>query len=488
MNASACLDAASLLLLGLAGAHGLHRARLLAALGSGTERAAPAPAAGLADRAPSVTVQLPLYNERDVAARVTHACAALDWPRHLFEIQVLDDSDDDTSVAVDQAVNEVRSRGIRVSVLRRAHREGFKAGALAAGLEAASGELVAIFDADFVPRPDFLHRLVPHFQDPGVGMVQARWGHLNAGESVLTRTQATLLDGHFGVDHAARAALGCWFNFNGTAGVWRRRCILDAGGWQGDTLTEDLDLSYRAQLAGWRFVYAGEVVVPGEVPSTVEAFQVQQRRWAMGSMQTFRKLGLRVLRARAPLAVRAEALAHLGANLAWFPAFGLAVLLPWMVLVRSGPIGVWMPVLAGLVCTLPNLWFYTVAGGSLRAAPAAMILALGLVPSQARATLAGLMGAQAPFARTPKHGGAARPSYGQGSASLGILELGLAAPHVLAAFVSAARGDWPPVLFLALFASGLIWVGGRFQRGTLHSSQPERTWFSFSSPSQPPPP
>jgi hypothetical protein len=290
-------------------------------------------------------------------------------------------------------------------------------------------------------------------------MVQARWGHQNADESVLTRAQAVLLDGHFVVDHAARAAMGAWFNFNGTAGVWRRACIDDAGGWQGDTLTEDLDLSYRAQLAGWRFVYAPEVVVPAEVPSSVAAFQVQQRRWAVGSIQTLRKLGRRVLRSGVPRAVRAEALAHLGANLAWLPAMALTVLLPWTILLRDGAVPTRLPVSTVLLCTLPNLLFYARAAGELRAVPGAVLLALGMVPAQSAAVVGALTGVRLPFARTPKRGGSRGPGYRVEGARSGRIELGLAATHLLALGVCVARGDWPSVSFLALFALGLGWVG-----------------------------
>lgn len=241
-----------LALAALLGLYGLHRLQHLAWLTRPQPHPEPAPLDPGA--LPFVTVQLPVFNERYVVERLIAAAAALDWPRERLELQVLDDSTDDTTALAEAAAARARARGVRVVVLHRSNREGFKAGALAAGLRCARGDFIAVFDADFLPPADFLQRVVPHL-GPGVGMVQARWGHLNEGERWLTRAQSVLLDGHFVVEHTARARAGRWFNFNGTAGLWRRQAIEDAGGWQGDTLTEDLDLSYRAQLAGWRFVY-----------------------------------------------------------------------------------------------------------------------------------------------------------------------------------------------------------------------------------------
>ncbi|HNH49119.1 MAG TPA: glycosyltransferase, partial [Myxococcota bacterium] len=268
--------------------HGLHRAVLVWT--AWRFRSVGPPEGGLPDLLPLVTVQVPLYNERDVAPRLVEAVVALNWPPDRLQIQILDDSTDDTLVGCEAALRLARQKGVAVEVLRRSRREGYKAGALQAGLASARGELIAIFDADFVPAPDFLQRMVPSFADPAVGMVQARWGHLNEPASALTRAQALMLDGHFVVEHTARFRAGLWFHFNGTAGLWRRRCVEAAGGWSADTLTEDLDLSYRAQLAGWKFVYRVEEVVPAELPDSLSAFCTQQSRWARGSMQTLRKL------------------------------------------------------------------------------------------------------------------------------------------------------------------------------------------------------
>ena len=227
---------------------------------------------------PFVTVQLPLFNERTVAVRLLRAVGRLDYPADRFEIQVLDDSTDETRVLVDAEVARLRERGLAAVAVRRVGRHGYKAGALDHGMESARGDLLCIFDADFMPEPDFLRRMVPRFEDERVGMVQARWSHANREESVLTRAQSTLLDGHFVIEHKVRADHDLYFNFNGTAGIWRRAAIEDAGGWEHDTLTEDLDLSYRAQLAGWRFVYAPLVCAPAEVPPDIAAFKSQQHR------------------------------------------------------------------------------------------------------------------------------------------------------------------------------------------------------------------
>jgi cellulose synthase/poly-beta-1,6-N-acetylglucosamine synthase-like glycosyltransferase len=266
------------------------------------------------DPPPPVTIQLPLYNEMYVADRLIDAVCRIKYPADLLEIQVLDDSTDETRGIAEQAVRRFAAQGVDIKYLHRSNRTGYKAGALEAGLRQARGEFVAIFDADFIPTPDFLERLMPHFADSNVGMVQARWGHINQDYSLLTKIQSILLDGHFVLEHGGRNRAGRFFNFNGTAGVWRRRAIDEAGGWQHDTLTEDLDLSYRAQLRGWRFVFVSDVIAPAEVPVEMNAFKSQQHRWAKGSVQTCRKLLPRILAADVPLAVKAEAFFHLTAN------------------------------------------------------------------------------------------------------------------------------------------------------------------------------
>jgi cellulose synthase/poly-beta-1,6-N-acetylglucosamine synthase-like glycosyltransferase len=263
---------------------------------------------------PIVTIQLPLYNEMYVADRLIEAVCRIEYPPELLEIQVLDDSVDETRGIAERAVRLSASQGVDIKYLHRTDRTGYKAGALEAGLKVARGEFVALFDADFIPPPDFLTRLMPHFAHPAIGMVQARWGHINQDYSLLTKIQSILLDGHFVLEHGGRSRGGRFFNFNGTAGIWRRAAIDDAGGWQHDTLTEDLDLSYRAQLRGWRFVFVSDVVAPAEVPVEMNAFKSQQHRWAEGSVQSCRKLLPQILRANIPIGVKVEAFFHLTAN------------------------------------------------------------------------------------------------------------------------------------------------------------------------------
>ena len=266
---------------------------------------------------PRVTVQLPIYNERYVTERLVEAVAQFDYPRELLQIQVLDDSTDETQVIARDCVERYRALGVPVEYIHRDNREGFKAGALQNGLETATGEFVAIFDADFIPPADFLRRTVPYFVDPKLAMVQTRWSYINRNYSALTEVEAILLDGHFAIEHSSRYRSGLFFNFNGTAGIWRRVAIEDAGGWQHDTLTEDTDLSYRAQMRGWQFLYLPEIECPSELPVEMNAFKSQQARWAKGLMQTAKKILPKVMRADVPTAVKAEAFFHLTANISY---------------------------------------------------------------------------------------------------------------------------------------------------------------------------
>jgi hypothetical protein len=420
-----------------------------------------------ADAWPAVTVQLPLYNERTVAARLVRAVAALDYPRERLEIQVLDDSSDETRAIVDAEVEELVRRGLDARVVRRASRAGYKAGALAHGQALARGELVAVFDADFVPRPDFLRRLVPAFRDPGIGMVQARWEHENRDQDLFTRAQATLIDGHFVIENTVRFDHGLFFNFNGTAGIWRRAAIESAGGWRHDTLTEDLDLSYRAQLAGWRFVYAPHVTAPAEVPCELGAFQSQQHRWAKGSVQVARKLGPRIARARLPLPIKLEAFAHLARNTGHPLVVLLAILLP-MLPAEGAHLGTGWSLAAFVVTTLSVIGFYDrgqrAIGRPLRRrlvdVPAAMALGIGMCIAQTRAVLSGLVRGTGEFVRTPKRGDAPV------AARYRALLAGWPGPELLFAawfawgLVRAVQaGLWGSLPFLGLFLAGFTWVG-----------------------------
>ncbi len=289
--------------------YGLHRYTLVYLFGR-VKRRHPQPAARY-QALPHVTIQLPMYNERFVAQRVIEAACAVDYPRDRLEIQVLDDSTDETCGIAQACVERMRRQGHNVVYLHRDDRTGFKAGALEHGLRKAQGEFVAIFDADFIPPRDILHDTLHYFTDPRIGMVQTRWGHTNRASSLLTQTQAILLDGHFLIEHTARNRSGRFMSFNGTAGVWRRSTIEDAGGWEHDTLTEDLDLSYRAQLRGWRFVFLPGVVSPAELPPEMNAFKAQQHRWTKGGAQTCVKLLPRVLRSNESWKVKLEAFFHL---------------------------------------------------------------------------------------------------------------------------------------------------------------------------------
>lgn len=396
--------------------YGLHRLWLIHCLflSKGARRTGtptPAPYADL-ERYPLVTVQLPLYNERFVARRLLDAAAALDWPAHRLEIQVLDDSTDDTCELVEERAARWRERGVSIGVVRRTSREGYKAGALAHGLTVAYGEFVAVFDADFIPPADFLRNTIPWFRDPGVGMVQTRWTFCNADHSWFTGVQALLLGPHFSIEHRVRYQEGLFFNFNGTAGVWRRSAIESAGGWQSDTVTEDLDLSYRAQLAGWRFVYREECQVPSELPVTMAALRSQQQRWAKGSIQTARKILPRLLRERLSLAVKLEALAHLMANLYWL--LGLLVMLTlypavtWRVGIGLHQVlRVDVPLfLATSGAIMGYFLLYNVRSGTgkLRHVLLLPALTIGLAPSISLSVVKGMFRSGGEFERTPKFG------------------------------------------------------------------------------------
>ncbi len=260
---------------------------------------------------PTVTVQLPMYNERLVVERLIDSVAALDYPADKLSIQVLDDSSDETMALARARVSYHCARGVNIEYIRRPQRVGFKAGALAYGLQSAKGEFIAMFDADFSPPRDFLLKIMSQFSNPKVGMVQSRWGHLNAEQNPFTRAQALMLDGHFVVEQTVRSQSGLLMNFNGSGGVWRRACIDDAGGWQDDTIAEDLDLSYRAQLAGWQMAYLPNLVAPAEIPPLLTAFKRQQFRWAKGSMQSLRKFAVKLLRAPLSPWQKIQALLHL---------------------------------------------------------------------------------------------------------------------------------------------------------------------------------
>ncbi len=363
---------------------------------------------------PMVCIQLPVFNEKYVIKRLLKSVISLEYPKEKLHIQILDDSTDATSTLIARFTEVLRGRGYFVDHIRRNKRKGFKAGALAYGLERTSADYVAIFDADFFPQPDFLKKTIPHLLTEGIGMVQARWGHANRNFSLLTRIQAILLDAHFEIEHLARNRTGRFFNFNGTAGVWRKRAILDAGGWQHDTLTEDLDLSYRAQLAGWKFLYLPEVIAPAELPAEINAYKNQQHRWAKGSVQTALKLFPHIIHSRLPFYIRLEALIHLSSNIAYLlmiiPALLLIPLLKFQLSLQWN----WLVLgyfLTFLISALLAVIYYATAikdtTGKLWPEiiflPFLVGIGIGLSLNNSRAAVEALMGLKSDFKRTPKY-------------------------------------------------------------------------------------
>ena len=431
---------------------------------------------------PHVTIQLPLYNERLVAERVIDAVAALDYPPARLQIQVLDDSTDETYPIAAAASERQRTRGIDIEVLHRECRDGYKAGALAAGLIRARGVIIFIFDADFVPDRDFVRRIVPSFSDPRIGMAQARWGHLNRNRSLLTAAQAAMLDAHFLLEHEARMSAGLFFNFNGTAGAWRRECIESAGGWTHDTLTEDLDLSYRAQLKGWRFVSVPYVVAPAELPVGIEALKSQQRRWAKGSIQTARKLLPALFRSSQPLQVKVEAFFHLTSNFA-YPLLLLSGLLLLPVMMSTSSTAPMLSValdisviLTGVVPVCAFLAAGQFATGArgwsiLRDVVAVLILGAGLSVNNARAVFEGLGARLGDWERTPKTGDGGRAvklgQYAAGRSGNSWLEIGLALYFAWLTGLAWHEGHARSMPFLLLLLVGLGYVGAGSVRGRL---------------------
>jgi glycosyltransferase involved in cell wall biosynthesis len=460
---------AVLLLLSCYGLHRLHlvllcwrhRAALRLCRGSSGERADDQ---GL----PIVTIQLPLFNEATVATRILDAVAGMDYPRDRLEVQVLDDSTDETQELVRAHVETLRGEGHDFVYLHRKNRVGYKAGALDAGLRVAKGDIIAIFDADFVPQPDFVRACISAFDDPIVGMVQTRWGHINRDHSLLTKVQALMLDGHHLVENRARFAAGCLFNFSGTGGMWRKQAIRSAGGWQHDTLTEDLDLSYRAQLVGWKFVYRENVVSPAELPEDVSAFRAQQFRWAKGTVQTSRKLLARVLLAPGlRVSQRVEAFFHLTPHFAYPLMMLLSVLLlPALILMPATDtqtmLLVDLPLCVGTTGSLGAFYMLAESAqgrsvwGALSRLPAIIALGAGLAPHLSRAVWEGMQNKTGEFVRTPKKG--LREGRYRAAATLPMLEVALALLSVISIVASIQTGHWFAAPFASLFAIGYGYV------------------------------
>jgi cellulose synthase/poly-beta-1,6-N-acetylglucosamine synthase-like glycosyltransferase len=425
---------------------------------------------------PAVTIQLPLYNEMYVADRLIDAVCGMDYPRELLEIQVLDDSTDETRAIAESAVRRFAAEGVDIRYIHRADRTGYKAGALEAGLKVARGEFVAIFDADLIPRPDFLTQLMAHFADPKIAMVQARWGHINQDYSLLTKIQSILLDGHFVLEHGGRHRAGRFFNFNGTAGIWRRAAIEDAGGWHHDTLTEDLDLSYRAQLRGWRFVFRPNVIAPAEVPVEMNAFKSQQHRWAKGSIQTCRKLLPRILAANVPLGVKAEAFFHLTANFNYplmcvlsvlmFPAMKIRYNMGWYEMLLID-----VPLFFAATFSVCN--FYMICQreihhdwrARMRYLPILMSIGIGLCINNTKAVFEALFNKHTEFNRTPKYriegdgDDWVGKKYRQSVQIQPLIELALGLYFTWTVFYALASQIYATVPFLVLFQIGFLYTG-----------------------------
>lgn len=429
---------------------------------------------------PRITVQLPLFNELYVVERLVESVAALDYPKDKLEIQVLDDSTDETVKIAEETVRRYREKGIDIHYIHRTDRTGYKAGALENGMKMAKGELIAVFDADFTPKPDCLRRMVDYFTDERIGMVQMRWGHINANYSLLTRLQEVLLDGHFVVEQTSRNRTGAFFNFNGTAGMWRRQAIEWSGGWQHDTLTEDTDLSFRAQLMGWRFVYLVDDEVPAELPVEINAFKAQQRRWAKGLVQVGLKLMPRIWHhPTLSLKQKVELFFRLFGNCAAMLMIVLSLLHVPVLIVRFNQglfhmITLDLPLM--LFATFSVVSFYGTAIAyrypgekrRLLMIPLAMAVGIGMVFSNTRAVLEALFGIKSSFVRTPKYKVETSSDnwlqvatkYRRKKGWLPLIELIFAAYFVFAVWYAWRSQIYATIPFLLIFLVGYGYIGG----------------------------
>ncbi len=454
---------------------------------------------------PFVTIQLPIFNEQFVIHRLIDAICKLDYPRDRFEIQVLDDSTDETTTVAQEIVARYAAgtAGLPpqpIVYLHRTNRYGYKAGALDAGLSTARGEFVAIFDADFVPPRDWVMKVIHHFAQPTVGMVQTRWTHLNRNYSFLTQVEAILLDGHFVLEHGGRSRAGVFFNFNGTAGMWRTKVIAEAGGWQHDTLTEDTDLSYRAQLIGWKFKYLQDVECPAELPIEMTAFKTQQARWAKGLVQTGKKILPRILRSDIGWHEKLEAFYHLSANLSYPLMIVLSVLLLPAMIIRSYQ-GWFQMLLIDLplfmASTMSVSSFYLVSQKELFPGrwhrtflylPCLMALGVGLTITNTKAVMEALFGIQSAFARTPKFAVAKKGQRSQAQKyrkRLGIIpwiELAIGCYFAFTVWYAFTSENYFTLPFLLLFVFGYWYTGllsllqGRFERNPKPQSTHEKPY------------
>jgi cellulose synthase/poly-beta-1,6-N-acetylglucosamine synthase-like glycosyltransferase len=421
-------------------------------------------------KVPRVTAQLPIFNEAHVVERLIDATARVEYPPDRLQIQVLDDSTDETTALARRRVAHHRSRGVDIELIHRYNRADFKAGALREGMEKASGEFIALFDADFLPSEDFLLRTIPYFLTrPRLGFVQTRWGHINSGYSSLTAAQTIALDGHFAVEQPARHRAGLFLNFNGSAGVWRRECIEDAGGWQGDTLCEDMDLSYRAQLAGWQPMYLRDVVCKAEIPPQIHAFRQQQARWARGSIGCALKLWRRIVRAPVPAFKRIQGLIHLTAYLV-HPLMLLILALSVPLLYVGQPVAYPLTYLSLASLGPPTMYVWAQRSlypdwlRRMRHFPLLVVVGTGLTLSNSRAIFRSLGGKRDEFERTPKFRLEERRDDWKGSryalsfdwVAVGELLAGLYA--LIGVGVALQRGNLFAIPFLTLYAAGFGYV------------------------------
>jgi len=429
---------------------------------------------------PKVTVQLPIYNERYVIERLIEAVAQFDYPRELLDIQVLDDSTDETQEVASACVERYKALGLSISYIHRDNREGFKAGALQEGMKQASGEFIAIFDADFIPPPDFLRQTVPYFTDGKLAMVQTRWSYVNRHYSVLTEVEAILLDGHFAIEHSSRFRSGLFFNFNGTAGIWRREAIEDAGGWQHDTLTEDTDLSYRAQLRNWKFIYLPDLECPSELPVEMNAFKTQQARWAKGLMQTAKKILPRMWGSSVSTETKAEAFFHLTANISYpLMVFLSIILLPAMIVrFYQGWFQVLVidfPLFLASTCSISS--FYLAAERAFFPKtwkrtfwflPVVMAVGIGISVRNALAVIEAIFGVKSEFVRTPKYrveasasqrGAWVKKKYHKRAGLLPFAEVALGIYFAAAVVYAIQNENYATVPFFVLFVWGYLYTG-----------------------------
>ena len=425
---------------------------------------------------PKVTIQIPLYNEKFVVARIIDRVAAIDYPKDRLQIQVIDDSTDESIQIAAERIASHKASGFDIEHIRRSNRIGYKAGALADAMESVSGEFIAIFDADFLPEPDFLMKTLGQFHSPDVGLVQTRWSYLNSKSNRLTQLQTIMLDAHFGVEQVTRFGKGVYFNFNGTAGVWRKSTIEDAGGWKSDTLTEDTDLSYRAQLKGWKFVYCPDVTCPSEIPETMRAFKIQQHRWAKGTIEVMKKILPTIWAAPISLRKKFEASLHLTANITYLLMFidSLFLLLPTVHIRQQMEPSflTWLDLPIFAFASLSHAYFflsgqkrlYGKVWDKIFILPTLLATSIGLGVNNGRAVIEALIGYKTGFARTPKIGehGKSIPlkqSYQVNSENWStMLELGLAILYTAFSIWACLQSYWIVVPFLSLFAIGFFYT------------------------------